>query len=123
MPNRTWMARRAALVLALVAFEIAAFVWGFAARACQPQFSLLEGLKYLGLFLFICTIATIRFPLASVGVALVFGASGFIRVSLKRDALLRTLGIGVAVAAALVLTGVLLAGNGSEGACDLHIGF
>jgi hypothetical protein len=123
MAGSGWMARRAALVLALVVFELAGFVWGFAARACQPQYSLVEGFKYLGLFLFICGIVTIRFPLAWAAVAVAFGASGFVRLSLKREVLLRTVAIAAAGAAALFASGSLLAGNGNGGACDLHIGF
>ncbi len=117
------MARRAAIVSALAVVALAAFVSGFAARACQSQFSIVEGFRYLGLFFIICGVVAIRFPLASIAVVVAFGAAGFVRVPLRRETLLRTAVIATAGAILLFVAGALLAGPGAEGACDLRLGF
>jgi hypothetical protein len=117
------MARRAALVTALATVAIAAFVWGFSARACQTQFSIVEGLRHLGLFFFICAIAAVRFPFALIAAGIAFGAAGFVRRPFGRETLSRTAVITGAAAILLFLAGALLAGPGAEGACDLHFGF
>ena len=117
------MARRAAIVSALAVVAIGAFASGFAARACQPQFSIVEGFRYLGLFFVICGVVAIRFPLASIAAAVAFGAAGFVRLPLRRETLLRIAAITAACAILLFGAGALLAGPGAEGACDLHFGF